>query len=45
MLSAAIIVFVGVDSNHLRCVRDSKDVVQVLVGDVPGGTADRSEHF
>ena len=45
MLSAAIFVFVGVDSNHIRYVPDIEVVVQGLVGDVPGGTADRSEHF
>jgi hypothetical protein len=45
MLSAAIFVFVGVDSNHFRYVRDIEIVVQSLVGDVPGGTADHSEHF
>ena len=45
MLSATIFVFVGVDYNHFRYVRDIKVVVQGLVGDVPGGTADRSKHF
>jgi len=45
MLSAAIFIFVGVDSNHFRYVRDIEVVVQGLVGDVSGGTADRSEHF
>jgi hypothetical protein len=45
MLSAAIFVFVGLDSNYLHYVRDIEVVVQGLVGDVPGGTADRSEHF
>ena len=34
--SAAIFVFVGVDSNHFRYVRDFEVVVQGLVGDVPG---------
>ena len=43
--NAAIFVFVGVDSNHFRYVRDFEVVVQGLVGDVPGGTADHSEHF
>jgi len=43
--SAAIFVFVGVDSNHFRYVRDFEVVVQVLVGGVPGGTTDHSEHF
>jgi len=43
--SAAIFVFVCVDSNHFRYVRDFKIVVQGLVGDVPGGTTDHSEHF
>jgi len=38
-------VFVGVDSNHFRYVLDFEVTVQVLVGDVPGGTADHSEHF
>ena len=45
MYSAAIFVFVGVDSNHVRYVRDFEVVVQGLVGDVPGGTTDHSEHF
>ena len=45
MLSAAIFVFVGVDSNDFRYVWDIEVVVQGLVGDVPGGTADCSEHF
>ena len=44
MHSAAIFVFVGVDSNHFRYVRDF-EVVQGLVGDVPGGTTEHSEHF
>jgi len=43
--SAAIFVFVGVDSNHFRYVRHFEVVVQGLVGDVPGGTTDQSEHF
>ena len=43
--SAVIFVFVGVDSNHFRYVRDFEVVVQGLVGDVPGGTTDHSEHF
>jgi len=43
--SAAIFVFVGVDSNQFRYVRDLEVVVQSLIGDVPGGTTDRSEHF
>jgi len=43
--SAAIFVFVDVDSNHFRYVRDFEVVVQGLVGDVPGGTTDHSEHF
>jgi len=34
--SAAIFVFVGVDSSHFRYVRDFEVVVQGLVGDVPG---------
>jgi len=33
--SAAIFVFVGVDSNYFRYVRDFEVVVQGLVGDVP----------
>ena len=45
MLSAAVFVFVGVDSNHFRYVRDFEVTMQGLVGDVPGGTADHSEHF
>ena len=45
MHSAAIFVFVGVDSNHFRYVRDFEVVVQGLVGDVPAGTTDHSEHF
>ena len=36
VLSAAIFVFVGVVSYHFRYVLDF---------DVPGGTADHSEHF
>ena len=43
--SAAIFVFVGVDSNRFRYVRNFEVVVQGLVGDVPGGTTDHSEHF
>jgi len=43
--SAVIFVFVGVDSNRFRYVRDFEVVVQGLVGDVPGGTTDHSEHF
>ena len=45
MLSAAGFVFVGVDSNHFRNILDFEVTVQVLVGDVPGGTADHSERF
>ena len=45
MLSAAVFVFVGVDSNHFRYVRDIEVTVQGLVGDVPGGTADPSDHL
>jgi len=45
MLSAAVFIFVGVDSNHFRYVRVNEVTVQGLVGDVPGGTADHSEHF
>ena len=45
VLSAAIFVFVGVDSNHFRYVLDFEVTVQGLVGDVPGGTADNSEYF
>ena len=45
MHSAAIFVFVGVDSNHFRYVRDFEVVVQGLVRDVSGGTIDHSEHF
>ena len=45
VLSAAIFVFVGVDSNHFRYVLDFVVTVQGLVGDVPEGTADHSEHF
>ena len=36
VLSAAVFVFVGLDSNHFRYVRDSEVTVQGLVGDVPG---------
>jgi len=43
--SAAIFVFLGIDSNHFCYVRDFEVVVQGLVGDVPGGTTDNSEHF
>jgi len=42
--SAAIFIFVGVDSSHFCYVRDFEVVVQGLVGDVPGGTTDHSEH-
>jgi len=42
---AAIFVFDSFDSNHYRCVWDFEVVVQGLVGDVPGGTTDNSEHF
>jgi len=45
VLSAAIFIFVGVDSNHFCYVLDFEFTVQGLVGDVPGGTADHSEHF
>jgi hypothetical protein len=45
VLSAAIFVFVGVDSNHFRYVLDFEVTVQGLVGDLPGGTADYSENF
>ena len=45
VLSAAVFVFVGVDSNRFRYVRDIEVTVQGLVGDVPGGTADDSEHI
>ena len=45
LLSAAIFVFVGVDSNHFLYVPDIEVTVPGLVGDVPGGTADHSEHF
>jgi hypothetical protein len=45
VLSAEIFVFVGVDSNHFRYVLDLEVTVQGLVGDIPGGTADYSEHF
>jgi len=43
--SAVIFVFVGVDSNRFRYVRDFEVVVQGLVGDVPGGTTEHSEHL
>jgi len=45
VLSAAIFVFVGVDSNHFSYVLDFEVTVQVLVGDETGGTADHSEHI
>ena len=45
VLSAAIFIFVGFDSNHSRYVLDFEVTVRGLVGDVPGGTADHSEHF
>jgi len=45
VLSAASFVFVGVDSNPFRYVLDFEVTVQGLVGAVPGGTADYSEHF
>jgi len=45
VLSAATFVFVGVDSNHFRYVLDFEVTIQGLVGDVPGCTADHSEHF
>ena len=45
MHSAAIFVFVGVDSNHFRYVRDFDFVVQDLVGDVPMCITEHSEHF
>jgi len=45
VLSAAIFVFVGVDTNHFRYVLDFEVTVQGLIGDVPEGTADYSEHF
>ena len=45
MLSAAIFVFGSVDSNHFCYVLDFEVTAQVLVGDIPGGTADHSEHF
>ena len=45
MHSAAIFVFVGVDSSHFRYEWDFEFVVQGLVGDVPGVTTDHSEHF
>jgi len=34
-----------VDSSHFRYVLDFEITVQGLVGDVPGFTADHSEHF
>jgi len=45
VLSDAVFVFVGVDSNHFLYVRDIEVTVQGLVGDLPGGTADHSERF
>jgi len=45
VLSAAVFISVGVDSNHFRYVLDFEVTVQGLVGDLPGGTADHSEHF
>jgi len=45
VLSVTIFVFVGVDSKHVRYVLDFEVTVQGLVGDVPGGTGDYSEHF
>ena len=46
VLTAAIFVSVGVDSNHFRYVLDFEvTVYKVWVGDVPGGTADHSEQF
>ena len=45
VLSAAIFVSVGVDSSHFRYVLDFEVTVQVFIGEVPGGTADHSEHF
>jgi len=45
VVSAAVFVFVDVDSNHFRYVRDIEVTAQGLVGDVPGDTADHSEHF
>jgi hypothetical protein len=45
VLSAAIFVFVGVDCNRLRYVLGLEVIVRYLFGDVPGGTADHSEHF
>jgi len=45
VLIAAVFVFVGVDLNHFRYVRDIEVSVQGLVGDVPEGTADHSDHF
>ena len=37
VLTAAIFVSVGVDSNHFRYVLDFEVNVHCLVGDVPGG--------
>ena len=45
MHSAAIFVFVSVDSNRFHYVRDFEFVVQCLVGDEPGGATDHSEHI
>ena len=45
MLRAAIFVFVGVDFIDFRYVLDFEVTVQGFVGEVPGGTADHSEHF
>jgi len=45
VLNAAGFVSVGVDTNHFRYVLDIEVTAQSLVGDVPGGTADHSEHF
>ena len=45
VLSAAIFVFVGVDCNHCCYVLDFNVTVRGLFGDVPGGTANYSEHF
>jgi len=45
VLSAAIFVSVGVDSSHFRYVLDFEVTLQGFVVDVPGGTADHSEHF
>jgi hypothetical protein len=45
VLSAAIFVFVGVDSNHFRYVLDFEVTVQDSVGDVTEGTAEHTEQF